>query len=67
VVLSTFNEAADKDYRIMVLSHCCTDADATVHQVLTNKVFSRQSSVGTLEEWTGQTDGYQSALYDHMC
>ncbi|SFD22403.1 Nicotinamidase-related amidase [Chitinophaga sp. CF118] len=51
VVLSTLREAADKDYRITVLSDCCTDRDIEVHNVLTNKVFPFQASVLTLEEW----------------
>jgi len=51
VVLSTLREAADKDYRITVLSDCCTDGDTEVHNVLTNKVFPRQAAVLTLEEW----------------
>ena len=54
VVLSTLREAADKDYRITVLSDCCTDGDAEVHNVLINKVFPRQASVFTLEEWCNQ-------------
>ena len=51
VVLSTLHEAADKDYRITVLSDCCTDRDPEVHRVLTGKVFLRQAAVITLEEW----------------
>jgi nicotinamidase-related amidase len=51
VVLSTLREAADKDYRITVLSDCCTDRDVEVHRVLTDKVFPRQAAVFTLEEW----------------
>lgn len=51
VVLSTLREAADKDYRITVLSDCCTDADPEVHSILINKVFPRQASVITLDEW----------------
>jgi nicotinamidase-related amidase len=47
-------EAADKDYRITVLSDCCTDGDQEVHHVLTNKVFPRQASVCTLEEMGNQ-------------
>ncbi len=39
VVLSTTREAADKDYRITVLTDCCADADEEVHRVLTTKVF----------------------------
>ena len=51
VVLSTLREAADKDYRIIVLSDCCADADQEVHRVLTTKVFPRQAEVLTMEEW----------------
>ena len=52
VVLSTLREAADKDYRITVLSDCCADADAEVHRVLATKVFPRQADVFTIEEWS---------------
>jgi nicotinamidase-related amidase len=51
VVLSTVREAADKDYRITVLSDCCADGDEEVHRVLTTKVFPRQADVMTLDEW----------------
>ncbi len=51
VVLSTTREAADKDYRITILSDCCADGDEEVHRVLTTKVFPRQADVITLEEW----------------
>ncbi|MDB5283961.1 MAG: isochorismatase [Bacteroidota bacterium] len=51
VVLSTVREAADKDYRLTVLSDCCADADEEVHRVLTTKVFTRQADVLMLEEW----------------
>jgi len=52
VVLSTLREAADKDYRITVLTDCCADSDEEVHRVLTTKVFPRQADVMTLEEWS---------------
>lgn len=51
VVLSTLREAADKDYRITILSDCCDDYDDEIHRVLTTKVFVRQADVITLEEW----------------
>ncbi len=51
VVLSTLREAADKDYRITVISDCCADNDEEVHRVLTTKVFLRQADVVTTEEW----------------
>lgn len=52
VVLSTTREAADKDYRITILSDCCADSDEEVHRVLMTKVFPRQADVLTLEEWS---------------
>ena len=54
VVLSTLREAADKDFRITVLSDCCTDADEELHRVLTTKIFPRQATVITSAEWITQ-------------
>lgn len=51
VVLSTVREAADKDYRITVLSDGCADRDSEVHQVLLGKVFPRQAEVMTAAQW----------------
>ena len=51
VVLSTTREAADRDYRITILSDACADADEEVHRVLTTAVFPRQADVMTAEEW----------------
>jgi nicotinamidase-related amidase len=51
VVLSTTREAADKDYRITILSDCCADGDEEVHRVLTTKIFPRQADVMTIGEW----------------
>jgi nicotinamidase-related amidase len=45
VVLSTLRQAADADYRIIVLRDCCGDLDAEVHACLMNKVFPRQATV----------------------
>jgi nicotinamidase-related amidase len=45
VVLSTLRHGADADYGIFVVEDCCSDADAEVHRVLTEKVFPRQASV----------------------
>lgn len=44
-VLSTVRCAADMDYRIIVLSDCCADRDDEVQRVLMEKVFPRQASV----------------------
>ena len=51
VVLSTVREAADKDYRLTVLSDGCADRDPEVHSVLLNKVFPRQADVLTTAQW----------------
>lgn len=51
VVLSTTREAADKDYRLTILSDACADADEEVHRVLTTKIFPRQAQVLTVEAW----------------
>jgi len=51
VVLSTLRQAADLDYRLVVLSDACLDSDAEVHRVLMEKVFPRQADVVTVNEW----------------
>lgn len=51
VVLSTLRQAADLDFDLTVLADACTDADAEVHRVLTEKVFPRQATVTTVAEW----------------
>lgn len=51
VVLSTLREAADLDFGLVVLADACADADAEVHQVLTEKVFVRQADVMTVDDW----------------
>jgi len=51
VVLSTLRQAADLDYRLVVLEDACADRDEEVHRVLTGKVFPRQAVVTTTDEW----------------
>ena len=51
VVLSTVREAADRDYRLTVLSDGCLDMDPEVHRVLTEKIFPRQAEVETVAGW----------------
>lgn len=51
VVLSTLRWAADMDYELIVLSDCCGDRDEEVHRVLMQKVFSRQATVVTADEF----------------
>jgi nicotinamidase-related amidase len=45
VVLSTVRDAADNDYRLLVLADACADFDAEVHRVLLERVFPRQADV----------------------
>ena len=47
-------QAADLDYRLVVLGDGCLDADAEGHRVLTEKVFPRQADVMTIDTWIGQ-------------
>ena len=56
VVLSTLRYAADLDFKITVLSDCCADQDAQVHQCLLEKVFPRQADVMSSAEWIPQLD-----------
>jgi len=51
VVLSTVRWAADIDYQLIVLSDCCADRDDEVQRVLMEKVFPRQASVVTSQEF----------------
>jgi nicotinamidase-related amidase len=52
VILATLVEAADKDFRLTVLSDCCFDPDEEVHRVLTKKKITKRGDVLTLEEWS---------------
>ena len=45
VVLSTLLHAADADYRLVVIKDCCADRDPDVHACLTEKIFPRQATV----------------------
>ena len=45
VVLSTVRSGADLDYQMTVIGDCCSDGDAEVHRVLTEKVFPGMASV----------------------
>jgi nicotinamidase-related amidase len=54
VVLSTVREAADRDYKLTVLSDLCADADPEVHSVLMEKLFPKQATVTTAADWAEQ-------------
>jgi nicotinamidase-related amidase len=45
VVLSTLRDAADRDYRLLVVEDLCQDSDVHVHDVLMRRVFPRQAAV----------------------
>jgi nicotinamidase-related amidase len=45
VVLSTVRDAADRDYRLVVIADLCADPDALVHSTLLERVFPRQADV----------------------
>ncbi|WP_374008963.1 cysteine hydrolase family protein [Leifsonia sp. LS-T14] len=47
VVLSTIRDAADRDYRLVVLEDGCWDSDPEVHRVLTERVFPRSGATVT--------------------
>jgi nicotinamidase-related amidase len=51
VVLSTVRQAADADYRLIVLEDGCADADPQVHQMLVTKIFPLQATVATVDEF----------------
>lgn len=50
-VLSTVRAAADLDFDVVVLGDGCADPDGEVHRILCGKVFPRQATVLTTEEF----------------
>ena len=46
-LLSTVREAADRDYRLIVLADCCADPDAETHRFLLTRIFPRQTEITT--------------------
>lgn len=51
VVLTTLRDAADRDYRLVVLADGCFDSDDEVHRVLTEKIFPRQAQVVSVADF----------------
>lgn len=45
VVLSTVRDAADRDYRLLVLADCVADPTPEVHETLMTGVFPRQADI----------------------
>jgi nicotinamidase-related amidase len=50
VVLSTVRDAADRDYRLVVVSDLCADPDEEVHAFLVERIYPRQADVVTASE-----------------
>jgi nicotinamidase-related amidase len=51
VVLTTICFAADMDYKLIVLSDCCADADEEIHKFLIEKLFPRSAMVTTSDKF----------------
>ena len=50
-VLSTMRWAADINYKLIVVADGCSDPDSEVHRVLTEKIYPRQGTVLTAQEF----------------
>lgn len=50
-VLSAVRWAVDVNYKFIVVSDACSDGDPEVHRVLTEKVYPRQGTVMTTEQF----------------
>lgn len=61
VVLSTLREAADTDYRLVVIKDCCADLDQELHNCLLDKLFPPQAQILTASEFLGQLDSLTSS------
>jgi nicotinamidase-related amidase len=51
VVLSTLLHACDADYQLFVISDCCADLDAELHEVLLTRLFPQRATVMTASEF----------------
>lgn len=51
VILSTFAEAADRDYGMVILSDACADQNASLHEALMTDLFPRSATVATVDQW----------------
>ncbi|MGY1550552.1 cysteine hydrolase family protein [Microbacterium sp. A588] len=52
-VLSTVREAADRDYRVVVLADGCADSDPVAHRILLEVIFPKQAVVASVVDLTG--------------
>ena len=53
VVLSTWLEAFDMDFRLVAIHDCCADLDANLHAALVEKMFPRLGSVISAADFLG--------------
>lgn len=51
VVLSTLVDAADRDYRIIVINDCCADRDVELHSCLVERYFPNRGTVVDADEF----------------
>jgi nicotinamidase-related amidase len=61
VVLSTVRDAADKDYRLIVLADCTADEDVGAHNLLMSRIFPRQADISTVGQLYGWLTGVSGA------
>jgi nicotinamidase-related amidase len=61
VVLSTLREAADADYRRVVIKDRCADLDPELHACLLDKLFPAQAHVLTASEFLSYFDSLTSS------
>ncbi len=54
VVLSTVCEAADRDYRLIMLADACADRDAEIQDVLIHRIFPQRAQVVTVNDLSAQ-------------
>ena len=52
-VITTVRWGADIDYKLVVLSDCCADQDDEIQRVLMEKLFPRQATVLTSQQFLG--------------
>jgi len=62
VVLSTLTEAADADYRLVVIGDCCTDLDSVLHDCLIQRFFPTRGFVLSAEGFIGASLRRDQAL-----
>lgn len=53
VVLSTVRDAADRDYKLFVVSDACADPDPEIHEFLLNRIYPNQADVITVADIDG--------------